>query len=59
MAKSTTFGVKWASDQSFCPIVQVLQNVYQAEKDVLQVAMPVKMPRDDAWHEIEQCHWTL
>jgi len=40
-------------------IAQVVQNVYQAEKDVLQVAMPVKMARDDAWHEIEQCHWTL
>ena len=34
-------------------MVQALQNVYQAEKNVLQVAVPVKMPRDDAWHEME------
>ena len=40
-------------------MVQALQKVYQAEKNVLLVAMPVKMQRDDAWHEMEQCHWTL
>ena len=40
-------------------MVQLIQNVYQAEKDVLQVAVSVKMTRDYAWYEIEQCHWTL
>jgi len=40
-------------------MVQALQNVYQAEKNVLQVAVPVNMPRSNAWHEIEEYHWTL
>ena len=39
--------------------VQALENVYQAKNDVLQVAVPVKMPRDNAWHEIKQCYWAF
>ena len=40
----------------FCPIivsmVQAIQNVYQDEKDMLQVAAQVKMPRLEPWHTI-------
>ena len=41
-------------------MVQALQDMYQVEKDMLQVAVQVKMPRLDACHAIvEQYHWLI
>ena len=40
-------------------MIQALQNMYHAENDMLLVAVSVKMSRDDACHETEQCYRTL